>query len=247
VQGGPGSAFWFEVALPVIEMTTLPAQPPDQVITGYKGPRRKVLVADDVPSNRAVMVDLLEPLGFEIVEAEDGRQALELAQAIRPELILMDRRMPVLSGLEATRQIRQMPELQGVVIVSMSASVSEEDQALSQKAGYDAFLPKPVNWPKLTALLQEHLALEWVYEEETRRVRQDEGEAVLVPPPQEALVILRDLAMKGNMIALKEQATYLEKMDRELGPFVGKLHQLTREFEEDQILALIERYMEDKR
>ena len=125
-----------------------PRQPSDRVITGYSGPRRTVLVVDDIAANRAVLVELLRPLGFELVEAADGQEALELAQAMRPDLILMDRTMPVLDGLEATRQLRQLPALRSVPIIAVSASVSDADQAQSQEMGYDAFLPKPIHWPQ---------------------------------------------------------------------------------------------------
>jgi DNA-binding NarL/FixJ family response regulator len=73
----------------------------------------------------------------------------------------MDRWMPTLNGFEATRQMRQMPELARVPIIAISASVLEQDQDQSRQAGIDAFLPKPVNWADLAALLQEHLGLEW--------------------------------------------------------------------------------------
>ena len=72
--------------------------------------------------------------------------------------------MPVIDGLEAARQLRQLPALHRVPIIAVSASVSDEDQALSQEMGFDAFLPKPIHWPRLAALLRDHLQLEWVYE-----------------------------------------------------------------------------------
>jgi CheY-like chemotaxis protein len=134
--------------------------PPGRVIAGYRGPRRVILVVDDIPSNPMVVVDLLEPLAFDVVEAADGQQAVYLAQELRPDLILLDRWMPVLDGFEAARRVRQNPELAGVNIVAISASVSAEDQAQSREAGINAFLPKPVNWPNLTVLLEEHLKLE---------------------------------------------------------------------------------------
>jgi CheY-like chemotaxis protein len=78
---------------------------PMRHIIGYRGRRRSVLVVDDISSNRAVLIDMLQPLGFTVLEAEDGRLALEVAQQSRPDLILMDRLMPVLSGPEAVQHI----------------------------------------------------------------------------------------------------------------------------------------------
>jgi PAS domain S-box-containing protein len=245
---GRGSTFWFEVALPVTEVAREAARPLERGITGYKGPRRAVLVVDDIPSNRAVLVDLLAPLGFDVIEAADGQQALHLARELHPDLILMDRWMPVLDGFEATRQLRQIPELARVPTIAISASVLEQNQAQSREAGINAFLPKPVNWVRLAALLEEYLRLEWEYEEETETRDREEGEAVLVPPPpQEELAILLDLAMRGNMQAIRERADYLEQADEKLGPFVVKLRQLAKDFEDKAILALVRRYMEGDR
>jgi response regulator RpfG family c-di-GMP phosphodiesterase len=156
--------------------------------------------------------------------------------------------MPVLNGFEATRRMRQMSKLARTPIIAISASVLEHDQAQSQEAGIDAFLPKPVNWSDLAELLQEYLQLEWEYEEETETRDREEGEAVLVPPPpQEELAILLELAMRGNMQAIRERADYLEQADEKLGPFVVKLRQLVKDFEEEAILVLIKRYMEGDR
>jgi CheY-like chemotaxis protein len=249
---GRGSTFWFEVALPVTEVTVEAAPPPEQVITGYTGPRRTVLVVDDVPSNRAVLVELLEPLGFEMVEAADGQQAIHLARELRPDLILMDRWMPVLDGFEAAQRMQQIPELARVPTIAISASVSKEDQAQSRKVGINAFLPKPVNWPNLAALLEEHLGLSWItaepeVESEAPLVPPPaEEEDALVPPPQEELAILLDLARRGNIRGIRERATHIETLGEQYVPFADKLRKLARGFEERDILALVKQYVENK-
>jgi CheY-like chemotaxis protein len=128
--------------------------------------------------------------------AEQGQQAVELAQQLRPDLILMDRWMPILSGPAAVRQIRQIAALWGVPIIATSASVSEADQAVIRAAGYDDFLPKPIAWPRLLALLGQYLQLEWVYAPD-----QEEAEAIeaseAVAPPLEELAALYELARLG--------------------------------------------------
>ena len=139
--------------------------PQARVIKGYKGPQRKVLVVDDISSNRDILVDLLEPVGFKVVEAKNGQQAVQFAKEMCFDLILMDRWMPVMDGLEAVKQISRMAGRKSTTIIAVSASVSEEDQALSKEMGYDGFLPKPINWTKLAAMIEEYLRLEWIYEE----------------------------------------------------------------------------------
>jgi CheY-like chemotaxis protein len=241
-EPGRGSTFWFEIVLPVTGMAMEDVLPPERTITGYRGPRRTVLAVDDVPSNRAILVDLLHPLGFEVVEAADGQQALHLAQELRPDLILMDRWMPEMDGFEAAQRMRQIPELREASIVTVSASVSKEDQAQSREVGIDAFLPKPVSWPKLSALLQECLALEWEYEEREEETVQT---LELAPPPAEELVVLLDLARRGNMRAIQERAAYIETLGEQYVTFADRLRELVKGFEERQIRALIERYMEE--
>jgi CheY-like chemotaxis protein len=213
----------------------------EQVITGYKGPRRKLLVVDDIPSNRAVLVDLLQPVGFEVVEAGDGLTAVTLAQQIRPDLILMDRRMPGMNGLEAARQIRQNPALQAVPLISLSASVAETDQSLSREAGYDAFLPKPISWPRLAALLAEYLHLEWEYvsAEETG------GQTVSGPleaPPAEILAELYEFAKRGDIRRIRAEAIRLEELGERYLPFARRLRGLVEGYQVRAIVALLEQY-----
>jgi len=244
-EEGRGSTFWFSVALPLVNAAVGAGISQERVIAGYSGHRRRVLVVDDIPSNRAVLVSLLKPLGFDLLEAADGQEAIAVALTAPPDLILMDQHMPGLSGLEAAQQIRRTPALQGVRLISMSASVSEADQALSRDAGYDAFLPKPINWPRLVELLAKHLRLEWEYTEggETASTA-EQAPAALVPPPSEELAVLYDLARRGDLRGIRERALRLERQDDVLRPFARRLHLLAERFEGRAILALVEHYRE---
>ncbi len=161
---GQGSRFWFDLSFPIVDVEVKEKPVQYQKITGYKGTRQKVLVVDDNLENRLVLVNLLAPLGFEVTQAEDGRQGLAKAGEFHPDLILMDLRMPVMSGLEAVAAIRRIPGLKKIPIIAASASVLPEDQEESRLAGCDGFLPKPVQFDELLKMLQEHLTLEWISE-----------------------------------------------------------------------------------
>jgi signal transduction histidine kinase/ActR/RegA family two-component response regulator len=163
-QPGHGSLFWFELTLPCQdERPSLRPEPLLEAI-GYEGRRLSVLVVDDVAANRRMLADMLQPLGFLIRQAADGIEALEAVMACPPDLILMDQAMPLLDGLQATRQLRQLLLLQGaqplpIVVVSGHASVADEQNALAH--GAQAFLPKPICRQDLLDVIERCLGLRW--------------------------------------------------------------------------------------
>jgi len=241
---GKGSTFWFDLSLPIAEGIQTKSTH-EREIVGYNGEQQKVLVVDDRVENRAVLLNLLEPLGFEIVEAENGEVAVAKAREIEPILIMTDLVMPVMTGFEAVQEIRKIPELADVFIVAVSASVFEMDQKKSRIAGCDAFLPKPVEASKLFALLESNLKLDWFYSESVAdsvaETPVTESSGPLVPPPEAELEKLYELAMMGKMRRIREQAMQLEKVDEKYIPFAHKLQTLAKDFE---ILALIKHYLE---
>jgi len=247
---GQGSTFWFELSLPIIEVKMAYTQLAKGRIVGYEGAPRKVLVIDDQLENRLVLRHMLSPLGFEIVEAENGAIGVEQAKKNIPDLILTDLVMPVMNGFEAVKEIRALPQLEGVVIMAISASVFDMDQEKSRLAGCDAFLPKPVDEQKLFLMLAEYLDFEWIYEEVTESkkdvvydevIEGDESSAVL---PTQELEILYELAMLGKMRDIRERASYLEELDRKFIPFARKLRKLAQGFEDELILAMVTKQMD---
>ena len=246
-QLGKGSTFGFEVSFPTVEL----AQSRDELepknrIVGYRGERRQILVVDDKQENRLVLQSMLEPLGFEIRLAENGQQEVDLATALQPDCILTDLVMPVKTGFEAVREIRQIPQLQEVVIIAISASVLDMDRAKSKELGCDSFLPKPVDERKLLAQLGKYLKLRWIYEDIEERAILDENnprEGELIAPPPEEMEILYELAMLGSMKKIRERAMYLEELDPKYIPIAAKLKDLAQGFQEKAIVNLIEEYL----
>ena len=102
---------------------------------------------------------MLRPLGFLTYEAHDGREGLERAIALQPDMILMDNVMPVMSGLEATRRMRDLPALRHVPVIAISASASKADKDKAVDAGATDFLPKPFRATQLLALFERHLGI----------------------------------------------------------------------------------------
>jgi len=254
-----GSVFWFELELSEIAQLTKIAQAEERQIIGYQGQKRKVMVVDDKEENRSVLSNLLEPLGFEITEANDGADCLSKVLYFKPDLILMDLVMPVLDGFEATRQLRQLTECNNVVIIAISASVFDYSQTKSREAGCNDFLRKPVQTQYLFEQLRVYLELEWVYEEresaqlmdgrasnqQTLDPNSKTSNPQLIAPPPDQIAVLWDLVMRGNLRKIQEQAARLEEMDEQYLPFASVLRQLVAGFQIKQIKEFLKPYTSD--
>jgi PAS domain S-box-containing protein len=241
-QLGGGSLFWFELDLPVAEtQTTL--LPAPRNATGYEGLRKKVLVVDDVPQNRAMLMDALTPLGFEVSDATNGQEGLAQAESIRPDLIVMDVMMPVMDGLEATRRIRLLPGLAQVPIIVVTASATREDESRSYAAGARAFIPKPIDEEVLLKAIGQHLALTWTYEELGQAAAEAAWETSdIVVPPRDEIEFLHRLAQEGDMRSIRERADFLKGLDARYAPFAQRLWGLAEGYQSKAIVALIERH-----
>ncbi|HEY9634235.1 MAG TPA: AAA family ATPase [Coleofasciculaceae cyanobacterium] len=257
---GKGSIFWLDLDLPEVSLGANMTNLHERNIIGFNGSKRKVLVVDDQWANRSVLVNLLEPLGFEVLEATNGQDGLSKAREFKPDVIFMDLVMPVLDGFEATRRIRMLPDLHTVVVISISASVFALDQQQSQEVGCNDFIAKPIREAELLEKLQVHLGLEWVYEQkdEVERIKDEvertkDGnislhtsdfalEGAIVAPPAEELAVLLDLAMRGDLRGIVEQATRLEALDQQWVPFATHLRQLAKSFKGKEILYFLKKY-----
>jgi signal transduction histidine kinase/ActR/RegA family two-component response regulator len=162
---GKGSKFSFELLLPV-EEALLGAIPMRGRPSGYAGPRKRVLIVDDVAQNRSVLKDSLEVLGFELFEAVDGREALASAERLRPDLVVMDVTMPVMDGMQAVRRMRQSPVLRETPVIASSGSISAKLESECLEAGADAFIAKPVEQAALLGAVGRLLGLTWIHEED---------------------------------------------------------------------------------
>ncbi len=241
-----GSTFWLDIALPLVEMVAPPSNSAgDQAIIGYQGERRTVLVVDDIADNRHVLAHVLAPLGFNIVEAHNGLEAVAQTEAVQPDLVLMDIVMPNVTGLEATQEIRRRPLTRQPVIIAISASVLENDQSQSLNAGCDAFLPKPVDVDALLNLLATLLRLQWIYA--TPAITDTpSGEAALLLPPKADVHALMALAQRGDVEGIQTYAETLLARDARYAPFAERLRQFARAFETEQLLRFIEENLVEK-
>lgn len=117
---------------------------------------RSVLIADDDEFIRRLVITTLEDVsGVRLVEARDGREALEVATAERPELILLDVAMPHMDGIAACRRLRELPATRSIPIVMLTAHAGEEDETRALEAGADRYLTKPFSPLDLLRIVDE--------------------------------------------------------------------------------------------
>ena len=240
---GTGSLFEFEISCPVATDWMHKSLTKIGKILGYSGRKKQILIVDDRWENRSVIVNLLEPLGFVMMEAENGRETLEKLGKLPPDLIISDLSMPIIDGWELLSQIRQSESLKNIPIIVSSASVYEMDKQQSLAAGGDDFLSKPVQAEELYVLLAKHLKLSWVYAEtltvQTASIPIQEKLEIVRPPASE-LTNLIEYARKGQMKGIEQELEKLSKIDSKYQPFVNQLNQLVQEFNIQKIRQFLQ-------
>jgi PAS domain S-box-containing protein len=243
---GKGSIFGIILPLTPVKDWTPSISVQEQPIIGFTGGRKRILVVDDNWENRAVLLNLVTPLGFEVIEAGDGREGVKKTQDERPDLIVMDIVMPEIDGLEATRQIRELPEVGATPIIASSASAFDFNRQDAIKAGCTDFLPKPIQADKLFEQLRVHLALEWVYASLSDSPDSvPKGETTLIPLPQEELTALLALAKGGKIGAIRKHLAKIEELDDQYKPFLEELRKITKSFDMAQLTKFLMTYVEN--
>jgi two-component system cell cycle response regulator DivK len=118
---------------------------------------KRILVVEDQEDNRQILRDLLANAGYEMIEAEDGEQALVRVAADKPDLILMDIQLPLLDGYEATRRIKADPALKHIPIIVVTSYALSGDEEKAKAAGCEAYVAKPYSPRALLAKIREYL------------------------------------------------------------------------------------------
>ena len=118
---------------------------------------KRILVVEDQEDNRQILRDLLNSVGYQILEAEDGARGVAAAEAERPDLILMDIQLPGLDGYEATRRIKNEPALRAIPVIVVTSYALSGDEDKARAAGCDAYIAKPYNTNRLLAMIRDFL------------------------------------------------------------------------------------------
>jgi signal transduction histidine kinase/DNA-binding response OmpR family regulator len=246
-QLGVGSKFFFEVEIPLATDWRQEQVGNTVNIISYQGDQKRILIVDDRWENRSVIVNLLEPLGFAVIEAENGQDGLDKMQENIPDLVITDLQMPIMDGLEMLKQLRNDPNLKHLKVLVSSASVAQLDQEVSLAAGGDDFLAKPVNTQDLFNALAHHLQLTWNYEEVTPTIANSPiivNYAEVIAPPPTDLQILLELAQEGRLQELMEVAEQIGQRDDRYHPFTQQILSLAKKFQSEKIEQLIQKYLD---
>jgi signal transduction histidine kinase/DNA-binding NarL/FixJ family response regulator len=238
-EPGKGSMFWFELPVQVADSRPAIRHAPHAIV-GYKGERKRLLIVDDVPQNRAMLVDLLHAMGFAVAAASNGLECMVMLDSFKPDLILMDVMMPVMDGNETTRRIRRMPQWSRVPIIAVTASASREDEARCLEAGADDFLAKPVDHEALLHAIGKQLSLHWISGKPASDTAAEGAE--LVAPPAHEIAVLWQLTRIGNMRAIRERANHLRSLDPAYAPFAERLETLAQGYHSKELAAFVARY-----
>ncbi|MEI7672251.1 MAG: ATP-binding protein, partial [Deltaproteobacteria bacterium] len=219
-QVGTGSCFRFSALLAPTGEIIKPEMRVFRCVVGLEpgtGPYR-ILVVDDAPDNRALMCALLEPVGFEVKEAVNGAEALEAFEKWSPQAVLMDMRMPVMDGYEATRRIKATEAGRAAAIIAVTASAFEDSRAQVIATGVDGYLVKPFRPEALFEALGKSLGLSYVYADKTAGApphlpAESLTSEFLSALPQDLILAMRQAVAEGNMARLADLIAQVEKVD----------------------------------
>ncbi len=252
-QLGQGSRFHFDIEVGLAApdaVQTVRARSVRQVVAlAPDQPTYRILVADDQDATRHLLIALLAPLGFEMQEAVDGQQAIELARSWHPHLIWMDMRMPTMDGYQATQRIKAMAKGEPPVIIALTASAFERDRERILAAGCDDFVRKPFRQEEIFETLAKHLKVRYVYQEglaeppvttrgdATARRFTEVAAAALADLPVSLVAGLKHTTIRADVQAVRQVIEQIHGYDPLLA---DALADLAYEFEYQQILDLID-------
>jgi len=243
---GVGTCFSIRLFLPELRATVIEAEMPRAPRTGYRGPRRRILVVDNEEVDRGLLASVLQPLGFEIHQAASGHECLAMLHQIRPDAIFMDLAMPGIDGWETLRRIQgEGLSTAPVAIVSANAF----DKGLDNDVGITPqdFLVKPVRVAELLDWLGARLALEWL--------SADPGMLVSPAPVPDMWALpsphwLRSLASQVELGYYRGIVRVLDQIEAEqpdCAAFLARLRGLAREFQFDTMNRLIQDALDEPR
>jgi signal transduction histidine kinase/DNA-binding NarL/FixJ family response regulator/purine-cytosine permease-like protein len=232
-----GAGTTFAVRLLLSEAAPSPHAENARAVTGYAGPRRKVLLIDDDASHIDIVRSLLAPLDFELHAAHDGEQGLALAREHRPDLAMVDLSMPGMTGWQVAQQLRTMPGLRTkVVIVSANA---HEFTPGGAEASHDAFLIKPIDMQRMLECLATQLSLRWNDDPATVPAMETDLQGALPEHSRHHVDDLYQLGLIGHVRGIQAKLREMET-DSTNKPFATRMRTLVANFDLKRYMNVLE-------
>ena len=245
---GKGAMFQFDIQVHLVEAADIESKKSQHRVVALEPnqPSYRLLIVDDKPLNRQLLVKLLSPLGFELREANNGKEAVDIFMEWEPHLIWMDMRMPVMDGYEATKQIKTTTGGQATAIVALTASVLEEERAVILSAGCDDFMRKPFREEDIFAAMGKHLGVRYIYEDPAPVSVAGAGESsqeVLTPEAIASLSPDWMVEFKQNILSVDMEAiaSSIAQIHTVNPSLADTLQDCINNFEYDRILNTIDR------
>jgi signal transduction histidine kinase/DNA-binding NarL/FixJ family response regulator len=237
-----GCVFAFQIPLPKLTDGEVPADSIDRRVMGYAGARRKVLVVDDVTINRQLLREILEPLGFEVSEADSCAATREAVVREPWDLLVLDVRLGDGNSVDMLPELREAMK-RPTAVLGLSASVLKNEVADALEAGFDDFLSKPFREEELLARMSRLLRLEWIYEAATDGpiTKTTDASSGTLTVSAAALVDLRDLAKIGNVRRLKERLAVLAETEPEGARLAAALKPLLQRYQMAEIRTVLDK------
>jgi len=238
---GQGTTFTFSIRTQIANAADFESEQsiPRQIIALEPNqPRYRILIVDDKKDNRQLLIKLLNPFGFELQEAKNGQEAIERAENWQPHFIWMDIRMPVMDGLQATRQIKASSK--EIAIVALTASLQEEEREEVLSAGCDDFLRKPFREFDIFELMHKQIGVRYIYEDAQSTITEttiELNQAHFAVLPPDLLSQLKQACCVGDPQVIDKMVEKTHEYDIGLANALSKL---ANEFRYDEILALTE-------
>ncbi len=237
VASTPGAGSTFTVRLMLSAVAHPVAVRPTRSIRGYEGPRRTILVVDDDADHRALMRELLEPIGFTVLAAPDGPSALMLAAELKPDLFLLDIAMPGMDGWALAAALRAAGHREAAIVM-LSANIGELHPPGGERAFHDETLGKPFDLAQLLDRLQALLALTWI-EEAPPAAAAPAPSAALRSPGDEHVAELLRLGRIGYVRGIERKLAELDA-DPDNKPFVEAVRGHLGRFDFRRLTATLE-------
>jgi len=244
VKGGKGSRFFFTVSLTPAtdDVSTDLIYDGQQIIRLADGYQVKALVADDTKENRDVLSKILSDIGVEVIVAENGQEAVEMVRSHQPDIVFMDIRMPVMDGMEATKQILEQFGRDRLKIVAISASALAHQQERYSEVGFDAFIAKPFLSERIYDCLAKFLHVEYECEADDSP-ELDFSEIVI---DAELIGKLKEAAEICNITKLTDYLDELESLGTAGERLAKQLRAPVRNYDMEAILTILSEIRNDQ-